>query len=78
MLLPVVPQSRLSKDVWAFQLILRHLLDVVLGGRNTLLVVFGLAVEGFLWGNFPVEGIFPLELTWVQTPFPQKLFRMRV
>ena len=29
-------------------------------------------------GHFPVEGIFPLELTWVQTPFPQKLFRMRV
>ena len=31
-----------------------------------------------LWGHFPVEGIFRLELTWVQTPFPQKLFRMRV
>ena len=29
-------------------------------------------------GIFPVEGIFPLELTWVQTPFPQKLLRMRV
>ena len=29
-------------------------------------------------GTFSVEGIFPLELTWVQTPFPQKLFRMRV
>ena len=27
---------------------------------------------------YTVEGIFPLELTWVQTPFPQKLFRMRV
>ena len=25
-----------------------------------------------LWGHFPVEGIFPLELTWVQTPFPPK------
>ena len=47
------------------------------------LVVLGLAVHSvagsiLLWGHFPVEGIFPLELTWVQTPFPQKLFRMRV
>ena len=54
-----------------------------LGGRNSSLVVFGLAVHSvagliLLWGNFPVEGIFPLELTWVQTPFPQNLFRMRV
>ena len=54
-----------------------------LGGRNSSLVVFGLAVHSvagsiLLWGNFPVEGIFPLELTWVQTPFPKKLFRMRV
>ena len=54
-----------------------------LGGRNSSLVVFGLAVHSvagsiLLWGNFPVEGIFPLELTWVQTPFPPKLFRMRV
>ena len=53
------------------------------GGRNSSLVVFGLAVHSvagsiLLWGNFPVEGIFPLELTWDQTPFPQKLFRMRV
>ena len=52
------------------------------GGRNSS-VVFGLAVHSvagsiLLLGNFPVEGIFPLELTWVQTPFPQKLFRMRV
>ena len=29
-------------------------------------------------GTFSVEGIFPLELTWVQTPFPQTLLRMRV
>ena len=29
-------------------------------------------------GTFSVEGIFPLELTWVQTPFPQKLLRIRV
>ena len=27
---------------------------------------------------FPVEGIFPLGLTWVLTLFPPKLFRMRV
>ena len=54
-----------------------------IGGRNSSLAVFGLAVHSvagsiLLWGNFPVEGTFPLELTWVQTPFPQKLFRMRV
>ena len=41
------------------------------------MVVFGLAVHSvagsiLLWGHFPVEGIFPLELTWVQTPFPKK------
>ena len=53
------------------------------GGRNISLVVFGLAVHSvagsiLLWGNYPVEGIFPLELTWVQTPFSQKLFWMRV
>ena len=41
------------------------------------LVVLGLAVHSvagsiLLWGHFPVEGIFPLELTWVQTPFPPK------
>ena len=46
-------------------------------GRNSSLVVFGLAAHSvagsiLLWGNFPVEGIFSLELTWVQTPFPQK------
>ena len=53
------------------------------GGRNSSLIVFGLAVHSvmgsiLLWGHFPVEGIFPLELTWVQTPFPPKLFWMRV
>ena len=47
------------------------------GGGNSSLVVFGLAVHGvagsiLLWGNFPVEGIFLLEFTWVQTPFPPK------
>ena len=31
-----------------------------------------------LWGNFPSEGIFPLELTWVRTPLPKELFWMRV
>ena len=46
-------------------------------GRNSSLVVFGFAVHNaagsiLLWGNFPEEGIFPLELTWVQTPFPPK------
>ena len=53
------------------------------GAGIAQLVVLGLAVHGvagsiLLWGHFPVEGIFPLELTWVQTPFPQKLLRMRV
>ena len=52
-------------------------------GWNSSLVVFGLAVHSvagsiLLWGNFPVEGILPLELKWVQTPFPKKLFWMRV
>ena len=55
----------------------------VMGAGIAQLVVHGLAVHGvagsiLLWGHFPVEGIFPLELTWVQTPFPQKLLRMRV
>ena len=61
----------------------RSAVQMLLGGRNSSLVVFGLAVHSvagsiLLWGNFPIEGIFPLELTWVQTPFPPKLFRMRV
>ena len=48
------------------------------GAGIAQLVVLGLAVHSvagsiLLWGHFPVEGIFPLELTWVQTPFPQKL-----
>ena len=47
------------------------------GAGIAQLVVLGLAVHSvagsiLLWGHFPVEGIFPLELTWVQTPFPQK------
>ena len=55
----------------------------IYGGRNSSLVVSGFAVHSvagsiLLWGNFQVEGIFPLELTWAQTPFPPKLFRMRV
>ena len=57
--------------------------DLKTGAGIAQLVVLGLAVHSvagsiLLWGNFPVEGIFPLELTWVQTPFPPKLFRMRV
>ena len=48
-------------------------------GRNSSLVVFGLAVHSvagwiLLCGNFLVEGIFLLELTWVQTPFPKNSF----
>ena len=36
------------------------------------LAVHSVAGSILLWGHFPVEGIFPLELTWVQTPFPPK------
>ena len=48
------------------------------GAAIAQLVVLGLTVHSvagsiLLWDHFPVEGIFPLELTWVQTPFPQKL-----
>ena len=58
-------------------------LDKTSRGRNSSLVVFGLTVHSvagsiLLWGNFPVEGIFPLELTWVLNPFPKKLFQVRV
>ena len=47
------------------------------GAGIAQLVVLGLAVHSvvgsiLLWGHFPVEGIFPLELTWVQAPFPPK------
>ena len=48
-----------------------------LGAGIAQLVVLGLAVHSvmgsiLLWGHFPVEGIFPLELTCFQTPFPPK------
>ena len=51
--------------------------DEETGAGIAQLVVLGLAVHSvagsiLLWGHFPVEGIFPLELTWVQTPFPPK------
>ena len=70
--------SKLTEVYIPFRPISKETLFVVcIGGRNSSLVVFGLAVHSvagsiLLWGNFPVEGIFPLELTWVQTPFPQK------
>ena len=53
--------------------------SVCVGARIAQLVVLGLAVHSItgsilLWGHFPVEGIFPLELTWVQTPFPKNSF----
>ena len=58
-------------------------LKQISGAGIAQLVVLGLAVHSvagsiLLWGHFPVEGTFPLELTWVQTPFPQKLFQIRV
>ena len=57
--------------------------NMLKGAGIAQLVVLGLTVHSvagsiLLWGHFPVEGIFPLELTWVQTPFPPKLLRMRV
>ena len=60
-----------------------HVLYAHKGAGIAQLVVLGLAVHSvagsiLLWGHFPVEGIIPLELTWVQTPFPQKLLRVRV
>ena len=52
-------------------------IDTLMGAGIAQLVVLGLAVHGvagsiLLWGHFLVEGIFPLELTWVQTPIPPK------
>ena len=47
------------------------------GGRNSLLVVCWAHCLGFdppLRRMFPVEGIFPLELTWVLTPFSKNSF----
>ena len=55
-------------------------LDNVRGAGIARWKCLGSLVTGSIlpWRNFLVEGIFPLELTWVQTPFPKKLFRMRV
>ena len=52
---------------------------IIIRGRNSSLVVFGLAVHSvagsiLLWGNFPVEGIFPLELTWFKLHSPKNYF----
>ena len=49
------------------------------GGRNSSVgsawaCCHSVAGSILLWGHFLVEGIFPLELTWVQTPFPQNSF----
>ena len=75
-------------QVWAFLsfsliMIMIVLKGAVQGAGIAQLVVLGLAVHSvagsiLLWGHFPVEGISPLELTWVQTPFPQRLLQMRV
>ena len=46
----------------------------VKGAGIAQLVVLGLAATVSRVRNFPVEGIFALELTWVQTPFPQNSF----
>ena len=78
-----IPSVIMSQSTYCslFTIYLSH--QWLCGGRNSSLVVYGLAVHSvtgpiLLWGNFPVEGIFPLELTWVRTLFPPKLFRMRV
>ena len=62
-------------------ILFRQVLLIDIGAGIAQLVVLGLAVHSvmgsiLLWGHFPVEGIFPLELelTWVQTPSPQKTF----
>ena len=49
------------------------------GGRNSSVGsawahCHSVAGSILLWGHFPVEGSFPLELTWIQTPFPQNSF----
>ena len=36
------------------------------------LAVHSVAGSILLWGHFQLREFFPLELTWVQTPFPQK------
>ena len=46
-------------------------------GRNISLVAFGLAVHSvagsiLLWGNFPVEGIFPLGVNMGSNSIPPK------
>ena len=51
----------------------------VMGAGIAQLVVLGLAVHSvagsiLFWGHFPVERIFPLELTWVQTSSPKNSF----
>ena len=81
----LLPESGLSLSPFVVTVLLHHhhFHYYHQGARIAQLVVHGLAVHGvagsiLLWGHFPVEGIFPLELTWVQTPFPQKLLRMRV
>ena len=48
-----------------------------LGGRNSSLVVFGLAVHSvagsiLLWGHFPVEGIFSLGVNMGSNSIPPK------
>ena len=73
--------GRMTDRSWELHLSARYLTSVM-GAGIAQLVVLGLTVHSvagsiLLWG-LSVEGIFPLELTWVQTPFPQKLLRMRV
>ena len=56
-----------------------YLINTHNGGRNSSVGsawarCHSVAGSILLWGHFPVDGIFPLELTWVQTPFPQNSF----
>ena len=79
--LSVFHMERRSRNMLIIIIII--IIIIISGAGIAQLIVLGLAVHSvagliFLWGHFPVEGIFPLELTWVQAPFPPKLFRMRV
>ena len=56
---------------------LSHVCYSDLGGQYISLVVFGLVAHSvagsiLLWGNFPIEGIFPLELHMGSNSIPQK------
>ena len=82
-----------AKHLWCEQLVIEVQLTISATSNSVFILVLGgwNSSVGSAWarcpqrrrfdpplGTFSVEGIFPLELTWVQTPFPQKLLWMRV